>query len=219
MSTVTHTKVQPELPSAWSRATPASHPVQADEVMAPQVDQDPTGDPLLEATSTAPHTTEPPTSTTQSILSSTTPAQFKRLLLVESNGINLKVLCFYVKKLRLPFVTATNGAEAVRLYTHAILGDKDPFDCVLMGLSMPVMDGFQAVQAIRQFEMQQATDKNAPNDGGKVCSRSYVIALTASVVQGTHDTAIASGFDDVLTKPIMLKKVAEALDAGLRNAN
>jgi CheY-like chemotaxis protein len=68
------------------------------------------------------------------------------------------VLAAFVKRLERPYVTVSDGAEAVRLYQAAAPEGSDPFDCIFMNISMPVMNGFQAVTVIRQFEERQQQD-------------------------------------------------------------
>ena len=140
--------------------------------------------------------------------------RFKRLLLVDDNPINLKVLAAFAKRMRLSFSTAVNGAEAVRLYCKAVLEEADPFDCIFMDISMPIMDGFQAVTAIRHFETQQNTDVHKTNSDSTDTApvrRSYVLALTGLGSNAARNTARASGFDEFLLKPVKFKDIAPLL--------
>jgi signal transduction histidine kinase len=156
---------------------------------------------------------------TESTLQTTTdPAavcHFKRLLLVDDNPINLKVLVAFANRLGLPFSTAADGAEAVHLYRNAALEEADPFDCIFMDISMPIMDGFQAVTAIREFEIQQGkTDIHEPSRDrtkSRLTSRSYVLALTGLGSEAARRSARASGFDEFLLKPVKFKDVAPLL--------
>ncbi|KAJ4359309.1 hypothetical protein N0V95_002233 [Ascochyta clinopodiicola] len=81
--------------------------------------------------------------------------RFKRLLLVDDNPINLKLLAAFAQRTGLSYATAYDGAEAVRLYKKAATEGETSFDCIFMDISMPTMDGFQATSAIRHFEDQQ----------------------------------------------------------------
>jgi signal transduction histidine kinase/CheY-like chemotaxis protein len=134
------------------------------------------------------------------------PCRFRRLLLVDDNPINLKILSAFAKRLNVSFSTATDGAEAVRLYKQA--ASADPYDCIFMDLSMPVMDGFQAVVAIRRFE-------DGLRGGGKEGGRSYIFALTGLGSEKARMEARKAGFDEFLLKPVRFKDVGPLL--GLRN--
>lgn len=147
-----------------------------------------------------------------------TESRFKRFLLVDDNPINRKVLAAFAKRLNLPFSTANDGAEAVRLYRKAALEEANPFDCVFMDISMPVMDGFQAVTAIRQFEQQQQQTRNTYNSHSSESKsepalRSYILALTGLGSEGARTQARSSGFDEFLLKPVRFKDVMPLLRA------
>lgn len=155
--------------------------------------------------------------------------RFRRLLLVDDNPVNLKLLAAFARRIGLPFATAFNGAEAVRLYKKAIVEEADPFDCVFMDISMPVMDGFQATVAIRQFEEQQRKEHQdsdaklygmqSPDDGGYQKQRatpwralsSNIVALTGLGSEEARSTARNSGFDLFLVKPVKFKNIEPLL--------
>ncbi|KAH7061986.1 proline iminopeptidase [Paraphoma chrysanthemicola] len=157
--------------------------------------------------------------------------RFRRLLLVDDNPINLKVLVAFIRKTGLPFSTAYDGAEAVRLYKEAAKEGSTPFDCVFMDITMPVMDGFQATVAIRQFEEQQreahqarvptAHREQAPGEDGSSqqsitpvrALSSYIVALTGLGSEEARRVAQDSGFDLFLVKPINLRNLGPLLKA------
>lgn len=157
-------------------------------------------------------------STTETSSSSSTVSRFKRFLLVDDNPINLKVLAAFAKRIGCPFSTASDGAEAVRLYQKAALEEADPFDCVFMDISMPVMDGFQAVAAIRRLEKQHQQQlnqntQNTENDLNMPASafRSYILALTGLGSEQARNAAKNSGFDEFILKPIKFKDITSLL--------
>ena len=78
-------------------------------------------------------------------------------------------------------VTATNGAQGVE-----VAGREQP-DLILMDLSLPVVDGWEATRRIR------ADDR---------LSRTPIIALTAHAMPGDAERALACGCDDYLPKPL-----------------
>jgi CheY-like chemotaxis protein len=87
---------------------------------------------------------------------------------------------------------AANGAEAVEAYRH---GD---FDLVLMDVQMPVMDGFQATQRIRDIE--RTRDRYTP-----------IIAMTARAMKGDEEHCLRIGMDAYMAKPFRATKLAEIL--------
>jgi CheY-like chemotaxis protein len=64
------------------------------------------------------------------------------------------------------------------------------FDVILMDCEMPVMDGFEAVRAIRAMEAEDTARPRTP-----------VVALTAHALTGDREACIEKGMDDYLTKP------------------
>lgn len=118
-----------------------------------------------------------------------------RVLLVEDNTVNVMVAKNMLKKLGCDVTVAVNGQEAVDLCLT------DTFDIVLMDCSMPVMDGFEATQILRQAELDNKTE------------RLTIIALTANAMEGDRERCLEIGMDDFLPKPISIKTLSEKLDA------
>jgi CheY-like chemotaxis protein len=100
-----------------------------------------------------------------------------------------------MKRLKLPYKTASNGREALDNYSAS----SGRFCCVLMDISMPVMDGLEATRRIREFER-----KNKVNSA-------VIIALTGLASSSTQQEAFASGIDMFMSKPVRLKDLAEVL--------
>ncbi|KAG5995941.1 hypothetical protein E4U43_002946 [Claviceps pusilla] len=118
-------------------------------------------------------------------------------LLVDDNPINLKILTTYMKKLELPYRTATNGQQAVDAFSQ----DLGMYKCVFMDISMPVMDGFEATRHIRAIEM------------GKGLHRCTIFALTGLASADAQQEAFTSGIDLFLTKPVKLAELSQILSA------
>ncbi|KAF4450270.1 hypothetical protein F53441_6552 [Fusarium austroafricanum] len=118
-------------------------------------------------------------------------------LLVDDNFINLKILSSYMKKLNQPYQTASDGLEAVTAYE----ADPGRYSCVLMDISMPVMDGFEATRRIRAFESQQGLRP------------ALILALTGLASEEAQREATVSGLDLFLTKPVRLKELGPILRA------
>ncbi len=115
-----------------------------------------------------------------------------RILVVEDNSVNQKVVTAMLRSLGYEAELAANGLEAVEACA------KGDFDAILMDCQMPEMDGFRATAFIRQRE---GSERRTP-----------IIALTASVMAEDRAHCLAAGMDDYLGKPVHV----EALDATLR---
>lgn len=115
------------------------------------------------------------------------------VLAVEDNPLNLMILRQQLGKLGCRTSSANNGQEAVeRLRTRS-------FDIVLMDCLMPVMDGFEAARVWRRVE----------SDGLR--ERTPIVAVTALVMQDDIDLCLASGMDQVLSKPLHLATLEAVL--------
>lgn len=117
-----------------------------------------------------------------------------KVLVVDDNGVNLKVVSQILMKYEMDVTTARSGEEAIELCV------KDEFDIILMDQMMPVMDGVEAMMRIREISGHYA-------QGGK-CA---IVALTANAILGVRDELIGLGFDDYLSKPIEFNKLEEVL--------
>lgn len=117
------------------------------------------------------------------------PHQSAKILIVEDNIVNQKVIKGILKKLNYDTHTVSNGQEAVDEVT------KNHYDIILMDCQMPVMDGYLATKKIR------ALNKN----------NIIIIAMTAHAMQGDKEKCLASGMDDYLSKPIRLNRIIDLL--------
>ncbi len=114
-----------------------------------------------------------------------------RILLVEDNVINQRMIKLMLQRMGYQPNVANNGLEAL-----AILHSKT-YDVVLMDVQMPEMDGLTTTQCICQ---EWTAD-----------TRPWIVALTASAMWGERDRCLASGMDDYLSKPIRIKELMEVL--------
>ncbi|KAK5732325.1 hypothetical protein LTR17_010639 [Elasticomyces elasticus] len=111
------------------------------------------------------------------------PAEARRLLLVDDNDINLKLLVTCARKEKCDYQSASNGLEALEIFKAAALSRspaQPAFDLVIMDLSMPIMDGCAATREIRAFE----SSSGAP--------RARIMALTALGSETARERAWAS---------------------------
>lgn len=120
-----------------------------------------------------------------------------KILLVDDNHINLKILSAYMGKLGRPYQGAVNGKEALDAYTH----NHDQFAGILMDISMPIMDGLEATRRIRNFEHQNHLQPVA------------IIALTGLASNSTHQEALESGVNIYMTKPVRLEVLNDILES------
>ena len=157
----------------------------------------------------------PPTQSPAAAAPQTSTCRFRHLLLVDDNLINLKMLSAFAKRLNVRYSSATNGAEAVQLYQSAAEkdGGSGAYDCIFMDISMPIMDGFQAVVNIRRIEdeLQKRVDKVSDDGSGSRPVRAYIFALTGLGSDKARREASLCGFDEYLLKPIRFKDVVPLL--------
>ncbi|RMY17206.1 hypothetical protein D0867_06196 [Hortaea werneckii] len=126
-----------------------------------------------------------------------------RILLVDDNPINLKLLRMFVRKCGITKHTfASGGQEAIDAFDRAKQDDDDYFIC-FMDLSMPNVDGFQATAAIRQREANLELPKH---------KALIIIALTGLVSAKDRHAAAQAGVDEFLTKPADFKTIQKCLD-------
>ncbi len=118
-----------------------------------------------------------------------------RVLLVEDNPINRRVAMIMLNNLQHEVTEAVDGQQALDLLEQR---GGDAFDAILMDVYMPVLDGREAARRIRKL---------MPENGPRI------IALTASALPEEKDEILAAGFDVLLTKPVRIDLLDEALSA------
>ncbi|CBF74681.1 hypothetical protein AN4113.2 [Aspergillus nidulans FGSC A4] len=126
------------------------------------------------------------------------------VLLVEDNPINLNILDAYTKKEGWSSTTAQNGLEAFERFQE----HPGKFALVIIDISMPVMNGFEASQRIRQFERKyfDAHPELRPS-----WHPTTIVALTGLDSKDAQHEAFASGINVFLTKPISRAKIRTLL--------
>jgi len=117
------------------------------------------------------------------------------VLLAEDNKANQLFMKTILKKLGLNVDIASDGVEAVEIYTN----NPDKYDVILMDENMPNMTGSVATKEIRIFERK--------NDIKPV----LIIALTANALTGDKDKFLEAGMDEYLSKPLNIEKLKEIL--------
>ena len=113
-----------------------------------------------------------------------------KVLVVEDNPINMKLMEKLFMKYGLIIDKAENGKEAVEKLRH-----NSSYNVVFMDIQMPEMNGIEATEIIR-------------NDISKEIP---IIALTAAVMQEDREQALAAGMNDFIEKPIKVDRLKEVL--------
>jgi CheY-like chemotaxis protein len=116
------------------------------------------------------------------------------VLIVEDNEMNRDMLSRRLERRGFTIRFAVDGAEGVSMATAEIP------DLVLMDMSLPVMDGWEATRTL----------KANPDTAGIP-----VIGLTAHAMAGDREKCLAAGCDDYDTKPIELPRLLEKMQAKL----
>ena len=120
-----------------------------------------------------------------------------KILLVEDNEMNRDMLSRRLSRKGFEVVMAVDGSEAVSM------AQSEQPDLILMDMSLPVIDGWEATRLVKTAEMTA----NIP-----------VIALTAHAMSGDREKALSAGCDDYDTKPIEMPRLLEKIEALLVRA-
>ena len=114
-----------------------------------------------------------------------------RILIVDDNDLNLKVITNLLKETRMKMDTAVSGKECLEMLRHG-----GRYNCVLLDIMMPDMNGVETLHAM--------VDEGLKGD-------MPVIALTADATSGAAKIYQDEGFDEYLTKPISYEKCEATL--------
>ena len=115
-----------------------------------------------------------------------------KILLVEDDELNCDMLLRRLERKGMEVEIAVNGREAVEKSTQGC------FDVVLMDISLPVMDGYEATRSLRA----QAKTQSLP-----------IIGLSAHAMVGDREKALLAGCDDYDTKPVDLLRLLAKINA------
>ncbi|KAK4790843.1 hypothetical protein SAY86_031256 [Trapa natans] len=125
--------------------------------------------------------------------------QGRKILVVDDNDVNLKVAAGALKKYGADVVCENSGSKAISL-----LKPPHQFDACFMDIQMPVIDGFEATKRIREAERSFSGEYgrgNGSQDGKAVNCHVPILAMTADVIQATHEECIQCGMDGYVSKP------------------
>ncbi|CCG80970.1 putative Sensor histidine kinase/response regulator [Taphrina deformans PYCC 5710] len=117
----------------------------------------------------------------------------RHCLIVEDNPINMMLLVAFAKQRNITVTTAVNGALAF----ERVKERPRSYDAILMDINMPVMNGFQSIEAIRKYERE---NEQTP---------AKIVALTGLSTPEDQKLARDLGADAFFTKPVKMRDLAE----------
>ncbi len=121
----------------------------------------------------------------------------KKILVVEDNEVNQRVVLATLKKFGLNADVAINGEVAIESCKQ------NHYDLILMDCQMPILDGYDATRKIRELE-STVEGKHTP-----------IVALTANASKDDRDRCFASGMDDFIAKPFKIDRMSNILNEWL----
>lgn len=122
--------------------------------------------------------------------------QNKHLLLVEDNELNREIAEAILEGYGFVVDEAENGAVAVEMVKSA---PAETYDCILMDVQMPVMNGYEATKCIRALDNPEL--KNIP-----------ILAMTANAFEEDRRSALECGMNGFVSKPIEIDELSRALE-------
>jgi two-component system cell cycle response regulator DivK len=120
-----------------------------------------------------------------------------KILLVEDNEMNRDMLSRRLQRKGFEVEMAVDGLQGVEMAL------KGQYDLILMDMSLPELDGWEATKRVRE---------------GLGARRVPIIALTAHAMSGDREKAMAAGCDDYDTKPVELDRLLGKINALLQPA-
>ncbi len=116
-----------------------------------------------------------------------------RILVVEDNPINQKILAHLLQRRGLTVDTAPNGRDAIGMVLRT------RYAIVFMDCKMPEMDGYQATAEIRSHQ------------GRRTLHRTPIVAMTANAMAGDRERCLRAGMDDYVCKPVTVTELERVL--------
>ena len=117
-----------------------------------------------------------------------------KILVVEDNEVNQRILVRRLERRGFEVLLASDGKEGVDVARRELP------DLVLMDMSLPVLDGWEATKQIK---------------AGEATARIPVIALTAHAMVGDREQALDAGCDDYDVKPVDIDRLVSKIEAQL----
>ena len=125
----------------------------------------------------------------------------KHILLVEDNDLNAEIAQTLLEDKGIKVTWAKDGLEAITMVKENAM---DCFDCILMDIQMPKMNGFEACKVIRSL----------PDDRNKL----PIIALTANAFEEDRKDCLDAGMSEHVSKPIEIQSLLQTIESVLKGA-
>lgn len=117
-----------------------------------------------------------------------------KILLVEDNLMNQKVVMFNLKKLECEITAVSNGKDALETFKN------NKYDIVLMDIMLPEMNGYEITIEIRKIEQIN-----------QVANPVTIIALTANTYENDKEKCLSVGMNDYLSKPFSAQQLINTI--------
>lgn len=118
-----------------------------------------------------------------------------KILLVEDNLMNQKVVMFNLKKLNCDITPVSNGKEALEIFKN------NSYDLILMDIMLPEMNGYEITTEIRKFEKLN-----------EVKNPVTIIALTANTYENDKEKCFSVGMNEYLSKPFSAQQLIKTIE-------
>lgn len=118
-----------------------------------------------------------------------------KILLVEDNLLNQKVVGFHLKKKNYHVISVTNWRDALAAV------ENEPLDLILMDIMLPEMNGFEITAEIRKWEEKEGKEERIP-----------IVALTANTLDNDKEKCLKAGMDEYLPKPFSAEELYNVID-------
>ncbi|WP_270742588.1 response regulator [Holdemanella biformis] len=123
----------------------------------------------------------------------------KHILLVEDNDLNAEIAQTLLEDKGIKVTWAKDGLEAITMVKENAM---DCFDCILMDIQMPKMNGFEACKVIRSL----------PNNRSQI----PIIALTANAFEEDRKDCLDAGMSEHVSKPIEIQSLLQTIESVLK---
>jgi osomolarity two-component system sensor histidine kinase NIK1 len=118
-----------------------------------------------------------------------------KILLVEDNLMNQKVVMFNLKKLNCDITPVSNGREALENFKN------NKYDLILMDIMLPEMNGYEITIEIRKFEKLN-----------EIKNPVAIIALTANTYENDKEKCLSVGMNEYLSKPFSAQQLLNTIE-------
>lgn len=115
-----------------------------------------------------------------------------KILLVEDNLLNQKVVTFNLRKFNYQVTAVTNGRDAINTL------ENNEFDLILMDLMLPGMNGYEITEAVRKMEQEREVEHPIP-----------IVAITANTLDNDREKCFEVGMNEYLSKPFTAEQLVE----------